>query len=68
MTNSEQLKALLKNDREVNEPKISIIIPIYNAEKYLRNTLAHLMFQSFYEKNPVCTAFYFTLCPEPVFL
>ena len=43
-----------RNSRGNDEIKVSVIIPVYNGEKYLRRTLDCLTFQSLYEIEIIC--------------
>ena len=36
------------------KPKISVIVPIYNVEKYLRRCLDSLLAQTFTDWNAIC--------------
>lgn len=44
----------MKLNKQIKKPKISIIIPVYNAEKYLRETLNSLIDQSFHDVEIIC--------------
>lgn len=37
-----------------NNPKISVIIPVFNSEKYLEKTIESILFQSFKEFEIIC--------------
>ena len=49
------IKDVLKNRKKLdNEPFFSIIIPVYNNEKYLRSCLESLLFQSEQDFEAIC--------------
>lgn len=51
---TEKLKSLRYKDYEVKKIKVSIIVPVYNVEKYLKRCLNSLVFQTLHDIEIIC--------------
>ena len=54
MSITENLHCKITKERTSNRPKVSVIMPVYNAEEYLETSIGSWLNQSLKEKELIC--------------